>query len=83
MNSQDLRKDNKRRTDTNGGEERTHLDNGEDRSFAPNEDKLLCPLTAKSPEIRYICGFRGYLFAFWRQIGDKRQLKNNHKLFCE
>ena len=35
--------------DTNGGEERTHLDNGEDRSFAPNEDKLLCPLTKNVP----------------------------------
>ena len=72
-----------RRTDTNTGEDRTQRKVREDRSFALNEDKLLCPLTAKSPEIRYICGFRGYLFAFWRQIGDKRQLKNNHKLFCE
>ena len=45
MNSQDLRKDNKRKTDTNGGEEKTHLDNGEDRSFAPNEAEWLCPLT--------------------------------------
>ena len=35
----------KRRTDTNVGEDKTHLENGEDRSFAPREDKLLCPLT--------------------------------------
>ena len=45
MNSQDLRKDNVRRTDTNSGENRTQRKVREDRRFASNEDKLLCPLT--------------------------------------
>ena len=35
----------KRRTDTNVGEEETHLENGEDKLFAPNEDNRGCPLT--------------------------------------
>ena len=50
MKKEDLRKDIKRRTDTNSGEERTHLENREDKLFAPNEDELLCPLTKKLRE---------------------------------
>ena len=45
MNSQDLRKDNKRRTDTNGGEDRTQRKTREDKKFAPFEAELICPLT--------------------------------------
>ena len=45
MNSQDLRKDNKRRTDTNGGEDWTQRKVREDKIFAPNEDNWGCPLT--------------------------------------
>jgi len=45
----DLRKDFKRRTDTNKGEEKTHLMIREDSRFAPNEAELICPLTKMSP----------------------------------
>ena len=57
----------KRRTDTNVGEEETHLENGEDKLFAPNEAEWLCPLTAKTPEIRCLSGFRSLFLYF----GDK------------
>jgi len=44
-----LRKDNERRTDTNSREERTHLESGEDKKFAPKKDNRDCPLTANVP----------------------------------
>ena len=44
-----MRKDFKRRTNTNSGEEKTHFENGEDRRFAPKKDKWGCPLTANVP----------------------------------
>ena len=40
-----MRKDFKRRTDTNVGEDRTHRKIREDRRFAQNEAEWLCPLT--------------------------------------
>jgi len=45
MKKVDLRKDFKRRTDTNGGEDRTQRKLREDRRFAPKKDNRGCPLT--------------------------------------
>ena len=46
-----MRKDFKRRTDTNVGEDRTHRKIREDRRFAPNEAEWLCPLTKNVPRL--------------------------------
>ena len=45
----DLRKDNERRTDTNGGEDWTQRKIREDRSFAPKKNIRGCPLTKIVP----------------------------------
>ena len=45
MKKRDLRKDIKRRTDTNAGEDRTQRKTREDKKFAPFEAELICPLT--------------------------------------
>ena len=44
-----MRKDIKRRTDTNAGEDWTQRELREDKSFAPKKDKWGCPLTANVP----------------------------------